>query len=320
MFQREYPPEALPTFTREVEALGLDELWVVEDCFYAGGIAQAATALAHSETIKTGLGIMPSVARNPAFTALEVASLARIAPGRFIAGIGHGLTEWMKQIGAFPASQLAALAEAALAVKGILSGAPYSLDGRWAHLDAVKLFHPVAVTPPILLGVRNEKSLRVAGRVADGAILAEGCSPAYVRWAREHLQSGREEVGRTDSIHTTVYIYWSMDDDSAAAELRVREKLAGTMASGRKDIYQEAMGISDAVQALMAEGGEAALRDSMPPEWLRSMAVFGTPEACARTLDDLDAAGANSIVLVPLMDNESALKQHLPRLLSHLGR
>ena len=46
MFRREQAPENLPAYARRVEALGFDELWVVEDCFYTGGIAQAATALA----------------------------------------------------------------------------------------------------------------------------------------------------------------------------------------------------------------------------------------------------------------------------------
>jgi 5,10-methylenetetrahydromethanopterin reductase len=320
MFQREYPPEELAAFTKELEALGLDELWVVEDCFYAGGIAQAATALAYSQKLRIGLGIMPAVARNPAFTALEIASLARIAPRRFIAGIGHGVTEWMQQIGAFPKSQLAALEETTLTVKGILSGENYRLDGKWAHLHDVKLVHPVSSIPPIYLGVRSEKSLQLSGRVADGSILAEGSSPAYIRWARKRIDEGRFLAGRTEKHHITLYIYWSMDDDARLAESRVRERLAANMASGRKDAYQEAMGITEEVKALLEIGGVVGLRDKMPTEWLHEMAVFGNPEACARTLENLAEAGADSIVLVPLMDKEISLKTYLPRLLKHLGR
>jgi 5,10-methylenetetrahydromethanopterin reductase len=320
MFQREYPPEELPAFTKAVEALGLDELWLVEDCFYAGGIAQAATALAHSDRLQVGLGIMPAVARNPAFTALEIASLARIAPKRFLPGIGHGVSEWMQQIGALPRSQLAALEEATLAIKGILSGENYSLQGKWANLRDVKLVHPLSSIPPIQLGVRSAKSLQVAGRVADGTIMAEGCSPAYIRWARERIEEGRQEAGQTAKHHISLYIYWSMDDDASLAEKRVRERLATNMASGRKDVYQEALGISKEVEALLQVGGLGQLRDTMPLSWLHEMAVFGAPEDCARTLENLAKAGADSIILVPLMDKEISLNTHLPRLLKHLGR
>lgn len=320
MFQREYPPEELVSFTKEVEALGLDELWVIEDCFYAGGIAQAATALAHSDKLKIGLGIIPAVSRNPAFTALEIGSLARIAPMRFLAGIGHGVTEWMQQIGAFPKSQLVAIEEATRAVKGILSGENFSLDGQWAQLRDVQLVHPPQIVPPIYLGVRGAKSLQISGRMADGSILAEGCSPTYIRWAREQIEIGRQSEGRTDPHHVTLYIYWSMDEDEAVAERRVRERLAANMAGGHKDPYQEALGIAGDVKALMTVGGVEALSDKMPIEWLREMAVYGTPEACARTLENLAVSGADSIVLVPLMDKSVALKTYVPRLLRHLGR
>ncbi|MBZ0315850.1 MAG: LLM class flavin-dependent oxidoreductase [Anaerolineae bacterium] len=320
MFQREYPPEELIAFTKEVEKSGLDELWVVEDCFYAGGIAQAATALAHSEKLQVGLGIIPAVSRNPAFTALEIASLARIAPARFLAGIGHGVTEWMQQIGAFPKSQLAAIEEATRAVKGILSGENFSIEGEWARLRDVQLVHPPQVVPPVYLGVRSAKSLQISGRVADGSILAEGCSPAYIRWAREQIEIGRQAEGRTEHHHITLYIYWSMDEDENVTEGRVRERVAANMAGGHKDPYQEALGIVDDVKALLMAGGVDALRDKMPIEWLHDLAVYGTPETCARTLDNLAAAGADSITLVPLMDKTIALKTYLPRLLHHLGQ
>ena len=88
MFRREHAPEALPEFARRADEAGFDELWVVEDCFYGSGIASAAVALACTETISVGVGIMPAVARNPVFTAMEVATLARLFPGRFMSHNG----------------------------------------------------------------------------------------------------------------------------------------------------------------------------------------------------------------------------------------
>ena len=106
MFRREQPPEHLVDYARRVEAAGLDELWLVEDCFYHGGIAQVATALAVTERITVGLGIAPAVARNASFLAMEFATLAHMHPARFHGGIGHGVGGWMEQIGARPASWL----------------------------------------------------------------------------------------------------------------------------------------------------------------------------------------------------------------------
>ena len=46
MLPRDLPAEQFVDFARRAEELGLDELWVVEDLGFRGGIAQAATALA----------------------------------------------------------------------------------------------------------------------------------------------------------------------------------------------------------------------------------------------------------------------------------
>ena len=80
-----------------LEADGLDQLWVIEDCFYTVAPSLAAAALARADRLQVGLGILPAVARNAAVTAMEIATLERLAPGRVIAGIGHGVQTWMEQ-------------------------------------------------------------------------------------------------------------------------------------------------------------------------------------------------------------------------------
>ena len=44
---------------------------------------------------------MRAVARNAAFTAMEIAALAELYPARLIIGLGHGMAGWMRQIGAY---------------------------------------------------------------------------------------------------------------------------------------------------------------------------------------------------------------------------
>lgn len=57
MFRCQKPPETLRETVKQVEDSGFDELWIVEDCFFAGGISSVATALAATQHIKVGLGI-----------------------------------------------------------------------------------------------------------------------------------------------------------------------------------------------------------------------------------------------------------------------
>ncbi len=303
MFRREQHPERLVEYARRVEAAGFDELWVVEDCFYMGGIAQAATALAVTSDITVGLGIAPAVARNPSFLAMELATLANMHPGRVHGGIGHGVAEWMDQIGARPESWLAALEETTTAVRALLAGETVTMSGRFVHLDDVRLEYPPASAPPISLGVQREKSLALSGRCADGTILVEGTSPEYVRWALEQIGAGTASEQTGGSHRVTVYALCDVDvEDPAGARGNVRRALAPFLAAGSASPTVSVLPYAEEVDALAANGGSDRLERDMPDAWLDDLAVAGTPEQCLAAIERLRSAGADAVVLVPPAD------------------
>src|SRR5690349_17446064 len=106
MLPRDLHASSVLDFARRADELGFDELWVVEDLGFRGGIAQAGAVLAATSRIVVGIGILPAAARNAAFAAMELGTLAQLFPGRLIAGIGHGMPDWMRQVGAWPRSPL----------------------------------------------------------------------------------------------------------------------------------------------------------------------------------------------------------------------
>ena len=60
MFRPEWPPEELHEFARGAERDRLAELWLVEDCFLVGGLTMAANALAVTERLQVGIGLLPA--------------------------------------------------------------------------------------------------------------------------------------------------------------------------------------------------------------------------------------------------------------------
>ena len=223
----ELPPEDLLRHVRAAEAAGFAEAWLWEDCFKGGGIAQVATALAATERITVGLGIMPAPVRNAAFTAMETALLARLHPGRFHAGLGHGVAEWMRQIGARPKSSMTMLEETTVAVRALLRGESVDAEGRYVRLRGVALDHPPARVPPVSLGVVGPKGLELSGRVADGTVLDWLSSPGYVRHARERIDAGRAAAGRTDPHRLTVFLIAAGDEATVRREVDARRAAGG---------------------------------------------------------------------------------------------
>ncbi|WP_340379866.1 LLM class flavin-dependent oxidoreductase [Streptomyces sp. SS7] len=262
MYDRDWAPEGLPAFARRAEALGADDLWVVEDLDWNGGVSAAAVALGATERLRVGIGIAPAPLRSPALLAMELATLARVFPGRLVAGIGHGVPEWMARAGVAPRSPLALLEETITSVRALLRGARVDLDGREVRLEGIKLVHPPTEVPPVVAGVVRPRSLELSGRVADGTLIAEGHGPddlARVRTLTERGGAGPE--------HTlTVFSFTCVGDDP--------DEVSRTLHPH-------------------TEGHGAWL--GRPQEEV--FAVSGTAREAAAAIDDLAKAGAATVVL-----------------------
>ena len=204
LIRRDLPPAKVVEHARAVQE-GFDELWVIEDLPFAGGISQQAAVLAATDTAAVGLGIAPAPFRNPAALAMEWATLDEIYPGRVIGGIGHGVQAWMQQIGERVSSPLTLLKETILAVRQLLAGDLVKVEGRYVQLDGVQLEYPPNQAPKVLAGVTGPKSLLLSGAVADGTVLSEGHGPDDIKRARHLVDLGREEAGRTAHHHITAF-------------------------------------------------------------------------------------------------------------------
>ena len=192
------PPADLGDIAAEAEGLGYGEIWLAEDYFQLGGISSVATVLGTTRSVPVGLGVAAAVARHPAVMAMELATLGCAFPGRFMAGIGHGVPAWVRQMGLQPASLLRSLREAATAIRRLLDGDEVTEDGEYFSFDRVRLLHPPTARLPLYFGVHGPRSLDLSGELVDGTLLGWFSSPDYVAWARERIDEGRRRAGRSD--------------------------------------------------------------------------------------------------------------------------
>ena len=190
-FTPDMAPGTLVHLARSVEAAGLDELWVWEDCFKESGVAAAGIALASTSRIRVGIGLMPTPLRNVALTAMEVATLAGAFPGRLMPGIGHGVQAWMGQVGARAKSPLGLLEEYATALRALLAGETVTTDGAYVHLEGVRLDWPPRPVPPLFIGGTGPRSVRLAAELGDGYLGPCAWSDARVADVSEQVTAVR---------------------------------------------------------------------------------------------------------------------------------
>jgi alkanesulfonate monooxygenase SsuD/methylene tetrahydromethanopterin reductase-like flavin-dependent oxidoreductase (luciferase family) len=185
VFRPQFAPERLRDVARVAEESGLDEVWLWEDCFSESGIASAVALLGWTERIRVGVGLLPVPLRNVALSAMEVATIERLFPGRATLAFGHGLQKWMGQAGVRAESPVTLLREYLVALKRLLAGERVTVDGRYVKLDGVQLDWPADPAPAVVAGAFGPKSLRLCAEVADGINLAASAGPDGVREMRE---------------------------------------------------------------------------------------------------------------------------------------
>ncbi|QGN33519.1 LLM class flavin-dependent oxidoreductase [Microlunatus sp. Gsoil 973] len=193
------PPERLRELAQLADRVGLDDLWVWEDSFKQSGIASATAALAWTDQLRVGITLLPVPLRNPALTAMEIATIARMFPGRFVAGIGHGVQAWMGQAGVRVSSPLTLLREQATAIRRLLQGETVTVDGRYVHLDRVRLTWPPPVMPPLMVGGAGPKAVALAAELGDGNLLVNALTDEEVRAVGEAVRSAKSKAGRPDA-------------------------------------------------------------------------------------------------------------------------
>jgi alkanesulfonate monooxygenase SsuD/methylene tetrahydromethanopterin reductase-like flavin-dependent oxidoreductase (luciferase family) len=241
VFRPQSPPERLREVVVAAEAAGVDELWLWEDCFLEGGLTACAAALAWSERLVVGIGLLPVPLRNAAVTAMEIATLARLFPGRFVPGLGHGVLDWMAQVGEGVASPMTLLREYTIAVHDLLAGKRVDVDGRFVHLEGVKLDWPPEQVPPLMVGARGPKTLRLAGEVSDGVLIDSGNTAEQAAAAIAIVAEGAASAGRPAP---RIVAYVELDTSASDLAARVDETIASFGAAGVHSVVMQGSGAS----------------------------------------------------------------------------
>ena len=254
VYRPQFAPERLAATARAADASGLDELWLWEDCFLAGGVSAAAIALSHSSRLVVGVGVLPVPMRNVAVTAMEIATLVRSFPGRVRIGLGHGVQEWMGWIGERVASPMTLLREYLTCLDALLRGERVTFDGRYVHLDAVALDWVPAEPVELLVGAGGPKTLRLSGELASGTILTGGTTPDAQRAALAHVRDGAN--GRPHAVVTYVLC---TTGPTAEADLRGEAEFWELAPTPDVGVFGDAAAIASGVRPWLEAGTDTVV-------------------------------------------------------------
>ena len=271
----------LRDFVARVEATGIDRLFTGDHVMFSGGRgfdgllnATAVAAASRRLTVQTAVYMLPL--RHPVPVARQVASLAALAPGRLVFGVGLGGEDpaELRACGVDPATRGRRMDEALAVLRPLLAGSEVTMHGAFFHLDRVRIAPAPEPPVPIVIGGRSDAALRRVARHGDGW-LGLWVSPGRYAAAVELIAKYAADAGRPVSGWRHGMHVWCGLGDSAAT---ARARLAAVM--------------------------EAFYRT--PFGKFEKYCPCGTPAEVAADLRAYADAGCRSFNLIPVADTERA--------------
>jgi 5,10-methylenetetrahydromethanopterin reductase len=291
---------------RAAEAAGFDGLFFADSQLNSLDPFQVL-ALCATETSRLRLGTAVSnmVYRDPSVLANSAATVNEISQGRFILGLGTGDGP-VYSLGR-SATRLDAFEQGLKTIHDLVNGRPISVP-RGRERPEGKVTLRVGKLPvPIYISAEGPRTLRVAGRVADGVILGSGFDLKVLDWARAQIAIGAKEAGRDPSeIDIMPAGMICVDDDGNKARRLVRSRLANRAHHNFRFTMEtvppeEVAGVKRFMAGFdISKPIEERIDPNLVTAYLiRRFTIAGTPEECAQRVRELAATGVRRLLLTP---------------------
>ncbi len=285
------------------ESLGYESVYTTHVAGRESLTVLTAYALATSR-IRVGSGVVPIYTRTPATMAQTAATIDELSGGRFTLGLGVShrpvVEGWHGQTIDRPVAEMR---EYASIVRAILRGEDPPQGEKWQTG-----FHLLGLEPrpalPIYVAALSPAMLRLAGEIADGAILWL-CNPRYIREVViPEVRAGRERAGLPlDGFDVVAAVPAALtgDRDSAYKAMRkdlipyfglpfYRAMIERTGFGADIEVYDRAAGAGDfeAMQSAITEG------------FLDELTAVGDESALTAGIERYRDAGARSPCIGPI--------------------
>lgn len=289
------------------ESAGFDVAWLPDSQFLWRDVWTClALAADRTRAITLGTCVTNAETRHPSVTASAASTIAELAPGRFVLGVGSGDSA-IKTLGLQP-TRVAAMEAVLGAIGSLLAGDEVDFGGR-----SMSLHHLPPTPVPIYLAATGPRMLELAGRRCAGALVVTGFEPAAIARTRALIDRGRDDP--TAPFDLAVGTICHITDDPAEAARVVKPYVVATAQTGGREALRQ-IGIEVDPPAVVAgiypdmshaedwdAAGEAAgewVTDEMARRYADAFCVVGgSDHVVARFARAIDAGATSFYVRHP---------------------
>jgi probable F420-dependent oxidoreductase len=265
-------------------ALGYTDAWSAE-VNGADAFTPLILAAQWSSELRLGTAIVPVYTRAPGLLAMTGATLASLAPGRFVFGIGTSSPVIVEQWNGIEFAQPYQRARDTLRfLRKALAGEKVTEKYPTFRVTGFRLEAPPADPPALALAALRPQMIKLAAAEADAAI-TNWLSPGDVPKVRAVAGPGCELVAR---------IFVCPTPDAEVARAIGRRMIAAYTA------FHDWLGRGEAMRPMReawAAGDRKGALEKIDDQLVDDLIVHGSPEACRERVAEYQASGLNTPVI-----------------------
>lgn len=297
----------LAEMAREIEGMGYDQLWFADERFFREVYVCLAHVAHNTERIKLGISVTNPYTRHPALTAVVAATIDELSGHRLTVGIGAGGSNH-GPLGITREKPLAAIREMTELLRGLWRGEQMDYHGKVIHLNQGKLdFLPSRPDIPVYIAARGPETLKLAGQIADGAIIGALTAESGVRYAMNQIQEGEAKAGRAvGSTDTVAWVYTCIADDVQAAQAAVAKLVVNSLQNSREILDRIDVQLPSELREYFVRTGwsqapeiVAEAAQMLTPRILDQFSLTGSVRDVARKVEGILAGGVNEVAILP---------------------
>ncbi|WP_043729268.1 LLM class F420-dependent oxidoreductase [Kutzneria sp. 744] len=273
--------------------LGYTDVWSAET---AGTDAFTPLALAAewAPSLRLGTAIAPVYTRGPGLLAMQAATIAELAPGRFALGIGSSSPVIVQGWNAREFTEpFANVRDTLRFLQKALAGEKVDGDFGSFKVSRFKLERVPEQAPQIMLAALRPGMLRLAAKEADGAI-TNWLAPTDVPQVRAELGTGKELVAR---------VFVCPTEDVAAARALGRMLISSYLTVPAYAAFHDWLGRGEdlaEMHRLWAAGDRKGANAAIPDHVVDDLVVHGSLDRCRERVQEYVENGLDTPAIMVL--------------------
>jgi probable F420-dependent oxidoreductase len=275
-------------------ALGYTDAWSAE-VNGTDGFTPLVLAAQWAGELRLGTAIVAIYTRAPGVLAMSGATLASLAPGRFVLGIGTSSQVIVEQWNGIEFARPYQRSRDMLRfLRRALAGEKVTEEYETFRVDGFRLESPPAPPPALALAALRPQMIKLAAAESDAAI-TNWLAPGDVPTVRAVAGPGCELVAR---------IFVCPTPDAETARAIGRRMIAAYMTVPAYAAFHDWLGRGELMRPMQqawAAGDRRGALAKISDQLVDDLLVHGSPEACRERVAEYQARGLNTpvIAIVP---------------------